>query len=141
MHRNIESLERKSTLEAIKILKKKEFLMWHSGLLIQHCLCLPSGAGSIPGPMQQVKDLALPWLQHRWQLRLGFNPWPGNFHISQVQPKKRKKKNKKKPLNVTKKSVMIYQSFFFFFLNLFRATAEAHGSLQTRGGMGAIAAT
>ena len=28
------------------------------------------------------------------QLRFGFNPWPGNFHVLQVQPFKKKKKRK-----------------------------------------------
>ena len=32
----------------------------------------------------QVKDLALPQLWCRWQPQLGFNPWPRNFHMSQV---------------------------------------------------------
>ena len=36
------------------------------------------GACSIPGPVQWVKDLALP------QLWLGFDPWPGNLHILPV---------------------------------------------------------
>ena len=45
------------------------------------------------------------WLQlwHRLQLQLGFDPWLGNFHMLQVQPKKKKKKNyfnaKKKKAN------------------------------------------
>ena len=34
----------------------------------------------------ELKDPAMPQLQHRLQLRLGFNPWPGNFHT----PKKKK---------------------------------------------------
>lgn len=34
---------------------------------------------------QQVKDLAL------LQLQLRFNPWPGNFHMPQVQEGKEKK--------------------------------------------------
>ena len=38
-----------------------------------------------------LKDLALP------QLWLGFNPWPGNFHMPQVQPQ-----NKMKKINLTR---------------------------------------
>ena len=45
--------------------------------------------------MEKVKDPALPKLWHRSQLRLRFDPWPGNFHMLQVQPKKEKKKKKK----------------------------------------------
>ena len=30
------------------------------------------------------------------QLWLGFDPWPGNFHMLLVQPKKKKKKEKKR---------------------------------------------
>ena len=29
----------------------------------------------------ELKDLALPQLWHRQQLWLGFNPWPGSFHM------------------------------------------------------------
>ena len=52
-------------------------------------------AGLIPGPAQR-KDPALLHLWHRSQMQLGFDPWPGNFHTPQVQPKKEKKKKKKK---------------------------------------------
>ena len=31
-----------------------------------------------------------------WQLQLHFDPYPGNFHMLQVGPKKQKKKKKKK---------------------------------------------
>ena len=47
--------------------------------------------GLIPGPMQCVKDPAVPLLWHRSQLQLGFSPWPGNFHMLQTWPKKEKK--------------------------------------------------
>ena len=40
---------------------------------------------------QRVKDLPSPQLWHRLQLKLGFDPWPGKFHMLQVQPKKKKK--------------------------------------------------
>ena len=39
-------------------------------------LALPSG----------LKDAALPQLQHRSHLRLGFNPWPGNSHMLWPRP-------------------------------------------------------
>ena len=38
-----------------------------------------------------LKDLALPLLQCRLQLWLGFNPWPGNFHMLWVWLLKKKK--------------------------------------------------
>ena len=40
---------------------------------------------------QQVKDLALPQLWRRLQLRLRFDPWPWNIHMLWVRPKKKKK--------------------------------------------------
>ena len=53
---------------------------------IWHCFC---GVKSlIPGQAQWDKDLAL------LQLRHGSSPWPRNFHILQVQPKKKKKLQK-----------------------------------------------
>ena len=50
----------------------QSLLLWHSGL----------------------KDPALPqlWLRLRSQLWLELNPWPRNFHMPWVQPKKKKKK-------------------------------------------------
>ena len=42
--------------------------------------------------VQWVKDLALLHLWCRVQLWLRFDPWPGNFHMLQVRPKKKKKK-------------------------------------------------
>ena len=63
-----------------------EFLLWHSGLRIQHCLC--SEMSSTPGSAQQVKDPALLQLWRRSQLQQGFHPWPENFHIPPVRPKK-----------------------------------------------------
>ena len=52
--------------------------------------CLCGGASLIPGPVQWVKDLALPQLWHRLQLSLEFNPWPRNFHMLWMQLKKKK---------------------------------------------------
>ena len=62
-----------------------EFLLSHRMLRIQLCLC--GGEGSILVPAWWVKDPMLPW--HRPQLPLGFDPWPGNFHMPWVQPKKK----------------------------------------------------
>ena len=61
----------------------REFSLWHSGLIIW----LVSVAFLVQSPARQqwVKDLALPQ-------RLRSDPWPGNFHMPRVQPKKEKKK-------------------------------------------------
>ena len=42
----------------------------------------------VQGPAQcsGLKDPVWPQLQYRSQLQLGFSPWPGNFHMPQVQP-------------------------------------------------------
>ena len=52
------------------------------------CLCV--GSSSFPGQAQWVKD---PALQNpcRSKLGFGFDPWPGNLHMSQVKPLKKKK--------------------------------------------------
>ena len=36
-----------------------------------------------------LKDPVLPQLWHRLQLQIGFDPWPGNFHMPQVWPLKK----------------------------------------------------
>ena len=51
-------------------------------------------AGLIPGPVQWVKDLVLPQLQHLWQMGLGFNPWPRNFHMPRVPMEEKEEKEK-----------------------------------------------
>ena len=65
-----------------------EFLLWHSRLTI----CLVSvlvKVQSLAHSAQWVKDLALLQLWHRLQLLLRFYPWPRNFHMLWVQPKKK----------------------------------------------------
>ena len=47
----------------------------------------------VPTVVQWVKDLVLLQLWLRLQLQLGFDPWPRNFHMPLVQPRKRKKKS------------------------------------------------
>ena len=36
-----------------------------------------------------LKETRVPQLRHRPQLRLRFDPWPRNFHMPQVQPRKK----------------------------------------------------
>ena len=45
----------------------------------------------VPARVQRVKDPVLLMLWRRSQLRLGFDPWPGNFHTLWLQPKKKTK--------------------------------------------------
>ena len=52
--------------------------------------CICGGMGSIPGLAQWVKDLTLMRLWRRLQLWLGFDPWPGNFHMAWGWLKKKK---------------------------------------------------
>ena len=72
-----------------------EFLLW-----INDPSCLCGGIGSIPSLAQGVKDLALQQLWCRSQLRLGFDCWPGNFHmpwgVGGAKKGKKKKKMKSK---------------------------------------------
>ena len=53
----------------------------------------------IPTVAQQVKDLAVPQLWHRSQLRIRFDPWPRNFHMSWVQPKEREREKERLKIN------------------------------------------
>ena len=83
--------------------------------------------------MQWVRDpaLSLQWLGR--QLWHEFDPWPGNFYMPQVWPKKKKKIDFVKLLN----DFVFFLSFFFFFF-LFRVPPTAYG---TRGLIGAVAAS
>ena len=47
---------------------------------------------------QWVKDLALSLLWLWLLLWLGFDPWPGNFHMLQVWPKNKRQKQKQKSI-------------------------------------------
>ena len=77
---------------ATKITYPQAFLLWRRGL--RSCSCVCDDKGLIPNQAQWVKNLALPQLvQSRLQFR--FDPWPGNFHIPWVWPKKLKIKKKK----------------------------------------------
>ena len=44
-----------------------------------------------PTPHNGLEDPGSPQLWHRLQLWLGFNLWPGNIHMLQVQPLEKKK--------------------------------------------------
>ena len=52
--------------------------------------CLCGSMGLIPSLAQWVKDLAVPQLWQSLQLWLGFDSWPGNFHMLWVQPYEKK---------------------------------------------------
>ena len=58
---------------------------------VWRCLCgdVEPTPGLIHSPTQWVKDLVLLQLQCRSELRLRFDPCPGNFHVPQVWPKKK----------------------------------------------------
>ena len=46
-----------------------------------------------PEPGKYIKELVwLPW--HRLQMWFGFDPWPGDFHVRQVQPKRGEKRGR-----------------------------------------------
>ena len=69
-----------------------------------------------------------------WQLQLGFDPKPGNFHMLRVWPlKKKKKKNFFFFFFFFFFSVWFFFFFFFFFFGLFRAEPVAYGSSQAKG--------
>ena len=48
----------------------------------------PKGVSTV---VHWVKDLALPQVWNRSQLQLRLDPYPQNFHMSQVQPKEKTK--------------------------------------------------
>ena len=50
---------------------------------------------STPGLAQWVKDPALPQLWYKLQVRLIFNPWPGNSMCLGAAKEEKKKKGKK----------------------------------------------
>ena len=52
---------------------------------------LRNNTAGVTAVAQQVKDPELPLLWCRSQLQLRFSPWPGNFCMPWVQPKKKKK--------------------------------------------------
>ena len=62
----------------------------------------------VPIVAQWVKDPALLQLWHRSQLWLGFNPWPGNLHMSQVWLLKKKKIAKLLLLNLKESIIWGY---------------------------------
>ena len=59
--------------------------------------------------VQWVKDPVLLQLWDRLQLCLGFDPWPENFHMPRVWPKKKKKKEKKMTKKMPKNTLRAQQ--------------------------------
>ena len=48
---------------------------------VKDLACLCGGTHSIASPGLWIKDLELLQLWHRFQLQMGFNPWPRNLHM------------------------------------------------------------
>lgn len=59
-------------------------------MLVIRELCIKKRTAGVPSVAQWVKDPGL--LQHRLQLKFGFNPWPGDVYRQQMQPLEKKKK-------------------------------------------------
>ena len=57
--------------------------------------CLCGGTGSTPSLAQWVKDLVLLQLWYRLQMWLGFNSWPGNFHMLWGWLRKKRERERK----------------------------------------------
>ena len=83
--------------------------------------CLSGGGSSIPDPAQWVKDPALLQLWYRSQLRLRLDPWPRNFYIPQIWPKKKNKNKNKKhsELNMGFLSLNFVPSVKWFYFSVF----------------------
>ena len=62
---------------------------WVENLTVAAQVAAEAWMGLIPSPQSKLKDPALsqPWC--RLQLQLRVNPWPGYFHMPQVQPLKK----------------------------------------------------
>ena len=70
-----------------------EFPLWLSVLMIWLIsVALPVRT---PAPAKWVKDLVLLQLWCRSKMQLGFDPWPGNFHMPLAWQKMEKGKKKK----------------------------------------------
>ena len=61
-------------------------------------------AGSIPGPAQGVKDLALLQLRYTSQLWVGSDPWPGNSICCRIKTKNEYKELPHQPSNFSPES-------------------------------------
>ena len=66
--------------------------LWSTGTQVQS-----------PAQHSGLKDPGLLQLQHRLQLQLGSDPWPGNSICCRVAKKERKNNNKKKKLKKKKR--------------------------------------
>ena len=58
--------------------------------------CMDKENVGVPTEAWWIKDPVLLQLWYRLQMWLRFHPWPGNFHMPCLWPKKKKKRNYKK---------------------------------------------
>ena len=72
----------------LKIDEFREFPLWCSGLMTR---LVSTEVSVYPCPCAMGKDPALPQLRRRLQMWLRLHPWPGNFHMLQVQLKRQEK--------------------------------------------------
>ena len=70
--------------------------------------------GSILSPAQWIKDPALLQLWHKSQLQLGFDPWPGNFHMPRIRLGKKKGKANEEARD---SKVSFWQDFLGFLIH------------------------
>ena len=120
-------------------------------------LVLLQGTSLLPGhKCSGHKDPVLLQLWHSLQPWLRFDLWPGNFHMSQVWPRKKTKMQSKYPNEFAFSKLVIFHSskpgvlplpspnpfpiillktpyFIYFLIFIFRATPVAYGSSQARG--------
>ena len=70
----------------------------------------------VPARHSGLKDLALPQLQHRSQLQLKSDPWPGNSLCLKVAKKEEKKKKNEKYFFLNPRISLFYTySYIYFF--------------------------
>ena len=64
-------------------------VQWARNLTAEAWIAMEKAQVLSPAQCSGLKDPALPQLQCRLQLQLGFSYWPRNFHMPQMWPKKK----------------------------------------------------